>query len=50
MTVRYERDGRVLVIRIEREERRNAIDRATAEGSRRRSTCWTTTMPCGSAS
>lgn len=32
MTVRYERDGRVLVIRIEREERRNAIDRATAEG------------------
>jgi enoyl-CoA hydratase/carnithine racemase len=27
MTVRYERDGRVLVVRIEREERRNAIDR-----------------------
>ncbi|MDH6676936.1 enoyl-CoA hydratase [Rhodococcus sp. LBL1] len=32
MTVRYERDGRVLVVRIEREERRNAIDRETAEG------------------
>ncbi|WP_137723027.1 enoyl-CoA hydratase-related protein [Prescottella subtropica] len=32
MTVRYERDGRILVVRIEREERRNAIDRATAEG------------------
>ncbi|WP_305093015.1 enoyl-CoA hydratase-related protein [Prescottella sp. R16] len=32
MTVRCERDGRILVVRIEREERRNAIDRATAEG------------------
>lgn len=32
MTVRYERQGRVLVVRIEREERRNAIDRETAEG------------------
>lgn len=32
MTVRCERDGRVLVVRIEREERRNAIDRQTAEG------------------
>ncbi|WP_430334605.1 enoyl-CoA hydratase-related protein [Rhodococcus sp. ACT016] len=32
MTVRYERNGRVLVVRIEREERRNAIDRETAEG------------------
>ncbi|MFC9515295.1 enoyl-CoA hydratase-related protein [Nocardiaceae bacterium NPDC056970] len=35
MTVRYERDGRVLVVRIEREERRNAIDRETAEGLER---------------
>lgn len=32
MTVRYERDGRVLVVRIEREERRNAIDRETSQG------------------
>lgn len=32
MAVRYERDGRVLVVRIDREERRNAIDRAAAEG------------------
>jgi len=32
VTVKYERDGRVLVVRIEREERRNAIDRETAEG------------------
>lgn len=32
MTVRYERRDRILVIHIEREERRNAIDRRTAEG------------------
>ena len=32
MTVHCERDGRVLVVRIEREERRNAVDRHTAEG------------------
>jgi len=30
--VRYERRGRVLVVRIKREARRNAIDRATAAG------------------
>jgi len=32
MTVRYERTGPVAVITIDRPERRNAIDRATAEG------------------
>lgn len=32
MTVRQERRGRVLVVRIDREEKRNAIDRAVAEG------------------
>ncbi|WP_327100546.1 enoyl-CoA hydratase-related protein [Nocardia vinacea] len=32
MTVRQERRGRVLVVRINREEKRNAIDRAVAEG------------------
>jgi enoyl-CoA hydratase/carnithine racemase len=31
-TVRSERRGRVLVVRIEREAKRNAIDRVTAEG------------------
>ena len=31
-TVRYERRGRVLVVRIEREAKRNAIDRTTADG------------------
>jgi enoyl-CoA hydratase len=31
-TVRSERRGRVLVVRIEREAKRNAIDRATADG------------------
>ena len=31
-TVRYERQGRVLIVRIEREAKRNAIDRATADG------------------
>lgn len=31
-TVSWERQGRVLVVRIERESRRNAIDRETAEG------------------
>jgi enoyl-CoA hydratase/carnithine racemase len=31
-TVRAERQGRVLVIRIEREAKRNAIDRGTADG------------------
>jgi enoyl-CoA hydratase len=31
-TVRTERRGRVLVVRIEREAKRNAIDRATADG------------------
>jgi enoyl-CoA hydratase len=31
-TVRSERQGRVLVIRIEREAKRNAIDRGTADG------------------
>ena len=32
MTVRYERTGPVAVVTIDRPERRNAIDRATAEG------------------
>jgi enoyl-CoA hydratase len=32
MTVRYERTGPVVVVTIDRPERRNAIDRATAEG------------------
>src|SRR5262245_39001325 len=32
MTVRQERRGRVLVVRIDREEKRNAIDRAVADG------------------
>ena len=31
-TVRAERRGRLLVVRIEREAKRNAIDRATADG------------------
>ncbi len=31
MTVRYERDGPVVVVTIDRPERRNAVDRATAE-------------------
>ena len=31
-TVRYERRGRVLIVRIEREAKRNAVDRATAHG------------------
>ena len=31
-TVRRERQGRVLVVRIDREAKRNAIDRATARG------------------
>jgi enoyl-CoA hydratase len=31
-TVRHERLGRVLVVRIEREVKRNAIDRVTAQG------------------
>jgi enoyl-CoA hydratase/carnithine racemase len=31
-TVRYERRGRVLVVRIEREAKRNAVDRGTAHG------------------
>jgi hypothetical protein len=31
-TVRYERRGRVLVVRIEREAKRNAVDRVTAHG------------------
>ena len=32
MTVRYERTGPVVVVTIDRPERRNAIDRETAEG------------------
>jgi enoyl-CoA hydratase len=32
MTVRYERTGPVVVVTVDRPERRNAIDRATAEG------------------
>jgi enoyl-CoA hydratase len=35
MSVRYERLGPVVVVTIDRPERRNAIDRATAEGLRR---------------
>jgi enoyl-CoA hydratase/carnithine racemase len=31
-SVRYERRGRVLIVRIEREAKRNAINRATADG------------------
>jgi hypothetical protein len=31
-TVRHERRGRVLIVRIEREAKRNAIDRVTAHG------------------
>jgi enoyl-CoA hydratase/carnithine racemase len=31
-TVRHERQGRILVVRIDREAKRNAIDRGTAAG------------------
>jgi enoyl-CoA hydratase len=31
-TVRYKRRGRLLIVRIERKAKRNAIDRATADG------------------
>ena len=32
MTVRYEADGPVVVVTIDRPERRNAVDRPTAAG------------------
>lgn len=44
------RDGRVLVITMERTAKRNAIDRAMADASMAPSTSWTTMTSCGPAS
>lgn len=49
MSVRTERDGHVLVVRIEREEKRNAIDDATAAGLSAAFDLLTTTPTCGPA-